>query len=117
MVKWLDEITWLVRGDMEHQTLVCLTPGPFSHLLGLFMSVQCSVWHLAHSRHSPDVRFLLFWTVVGHDSRPVLSDRRATHQEHHPTLVSLGRNDKHEKGKGFRALWTLWGIQEHYKTF
>lgn len=122
-VSGFSEVTWLVRGDIEHQTLVSLTPG--LHPLLLLVVCVCSVcmyranmawWH---SRHSPDVRFLLFcgwWQArtAGLLSRwlgcPHTKDTAWT-------PVSLGWNDKHEEGKGLRALWTLWGIQERYITF
>lgn len=47
----------------------------------------------------------------------LLSGGMAAHHKHCLDTGHLGWNDKHEEGKGCRALWTLWGILEHYITF
>lgn len=106
---FLPGVAQVMRGEGEHHTLVSLTPGPSSHPLLLLMSVKC----LAHSRCSLDVHSFLFRVVtdrVEWQACSLLSDGMATHHEHRQDTGRSGWNDKHEEGRGYRALWTLWGI-------
>lgn len=115
-VKRLGEITWLVRGDVEYQpwsaqpqdsSLICCY---FSCLY----SALYGTWHIVGT-HQMFISFFSgqWWAMtVG-----LFSHQEGHTPSDHLTLVTLGRNDKHEVSKGFRAFGTLWGIREHCKTF